>query len=87
MSNTRHHGCGRGRTCGLCRPWKRWRGNFKKFGNDNSKQLIRKELAEAGSAAEIDRELRFDEEADEASYCHHHGPCPGCRAKNTGSTD
>jgi hypothetical protein len=28
MSDSNHNGCGK--SCGLCRPWKRFRGNHKK---------------------------------------------------------
>lgn len=27
MSRSRHNGCGRGRACGMCRPWKRFKTN------------------------------------------------------------
>ena len=64
---------------------KRLRNKGKGRGKD--RQLIRAELAEAGSAADIERELKFDEEADLASWCYHYGPCAGCREKNDDTID
>ncbi len=58
---------------------KRWRNRGKGRGKD--RRLIQELLDEAGSASKLEHEIAMSQEADEASYCHFHGPCERCKAR------
>ena len=65
MSRSRHHGCGR--TCGLCRPHKKWRGNFK----EHVKPAVRRHADELSDYTEDTAPSLADRSV---SYIDENGP-------------